>query len=121
MLSETLGITKQYRDYKISVVCWGTNLLENSLKVYDKKNSKEISDYKFLNGGGTDINCISKFLSEQKLKKSDKVLVFTDMYFGDPSLTLKSYSNNIVFISTTKNMEHASRNIGVYIEYDSYC
>ena len=120
MLSETLGITKQYRDYKISVVCWGTSLLEESLKVYDKKNSKEISDYNFLNGGGTDINCISKFLSEQKLKKSDKVLVFTDMYFGDPSLTLKPYSDNIIFISTTKNMEYATRGIGTYIEFCKY-
>jgi SNF2 family DNA or RNA helicase len=66
-----------------------------------------------------DISPRIKALEEVLEETEHKVIVFSDLYFGDCSL-LKKYSKNLIFVSTTKNMEHATRNIGVYIEYNKY-
>lgn len=120
MLSECYGIMKQYKQFEIITACWGTNFIEKSLKIFNKQNKNELKDYVFHAGGGTDVNCIASFLEKQKLKKSDRVIIFTDCYFGDPREKLTKYSSNIIFVSTQKNMKFACRSLGKYIEYDSY-
>lgn len=120
MLSETFGICQQYSSFSLTVACWGTNFIEKSLKAFNKQNKNELKEYKFYAGGGTDVNCIADFLENQKLKSTDKVVVFTDMYFGDPREKLTKYSKQLIFVSTQKNMIHACRGLGKYVEYDKY-
>lgn len=119
MLSEVQGIMSQYKHYEIVVSCWDTKHFVDSEQTFTKFNKKEIDNYKFHGYGGTDIRCVMPYLESLDLKPEYKVIVFSDMYFGDCSL-LKKYSKNLIFVSTTKNMEHATRNTGVYVEYDSY-
>lgn len=120
MLTETFGICTQYKSFELTVACWGSNFLDKSLKVFSKKNKSELKDYKFHAGGGTDINCISEFLEKQKLKPTDKIVVFTDCYFGDPRIKLTKFSKHLIFVSTQKNMEYACREIGRYIQHDKH-
>lgn len=120
MLSETFGICQQYSSFSLTVACWGTNFIERSLKTFNKQNKNELKDYKFISGGGTDVNCIADYLDNQKLKSTDKVVIFTDCYFGDPREKLTKYSKHLIFVSTQKNMMYATRELGMYIEYDRY-
>lgn len=120
MLTETYGIMKQYKQFEIVVACWGTNFIKHSLKTFNKQNKNELKDYNFISGGGTDVNCITSYLDNQKLKSTDKVVVFTDMYFGDPRERLTKYSKHLIFVSTQKNMEFATRGLGRYVQYDKY-
>lgn len=119
MLGEVQGIMSQYKHYEIVVSCWDTKHFVESEQTFTKYNKKEIDNYKFYGYGGTDIRCVMPYLESLDLKPEHKIIVFSDMYFGDCSL-LKKYSKHLLFVSTTKNMEHATRNIGVYIEYDKY-
>ncbi len=119
MLGEVQGIMNQYKHYEIVVSCWDTEHFIESEQTFTKFNKKEIDNYKFYGNGGTDIRCVMPYLESLDLKPEHKVIVFSDMYFGDCSL-LKKYSKNLIFVSTTKNMQHATRNIGVYVEYDQY-
>jgi predicted metal-dependent peptidase len=120
MLTETYGIMKQYKQFEIVTACWGTNFIEKSLKTFNKQNKNELKDYKFISGGGTDVNCIASYLENQKLKSTDKVVIFTDCYFGNPREKLTKYSKHLIFVSTQKNMQFATRKIGKYIEYDKH-
>lgn len=120
MLSETFGICSQYSSFNLTVACWDTNFIERSLKTFDKQNKNELKDYKFIGGGGTNVNCILYFLENQKLKSTDRVVIFTDCYFGDPREKLTKYSKHLIFVSTQKNMERACRGLGRYIEYDRH-
>lgn len=120
MLTETHGIMKQYSQFEIVVACWGTNFIEKSLKTFNKQNKSELKDYEFVSGGGTNVNCLAIFLEKQKLKSTDKVVVFTDCYFGDPREKLTKYSKHLIFVSTERNMSHACRSLGKYIEYDKH-
>ena len=120
MLSETFGICSQYSSFNLTVACWGTNFIERSLKTFNKQNKNELKDYKFTSGGGTDVNCIASYLESQKLKSADRVVIFTDCYFGDPREKLTKYSKHLIFVSTQKNMKYATRELGRYIEYDSH-
>lgn len=120
MLTETYGIMQQYKQFEIVAVCWGTNFIEKSLKMFNKQNKNELKDYKFISGGGTDVNCIASYLDTQKLKSTEKVVVFTDMYFGDPREKLTKYSKHLIFVSTQKNMEFATIGLGRYVQYDKH-
>ena len=120
MLSETFGVCQQYSSFNLTVACWGSYFIDKSIKTFNKKNKNELKDYKFHAGGGTDINCVVDFLETQKLKSSDRVIIFTDCYFGDPREKLTKYSKQLIFVSTQKNMNHATRSLGKYIEYDKH-
>lgn len=119
ILSECHGICSQYKQFQLTVASWDTCVYEKDIQVYTKKNKNDLKNHKFVGGGGTDANCIATYLDKIKLKKYDKILIMTDMYFGNPD-KLKPYSNHIIWLSTSKNMDHAARGMGKYIEYDRY-
>ena len=121
MLSETFGIMSQYNQFEIIVACWGTNFIENSLKTFNKQNKNELKDYSFIGGGGTDPNCLLPFISKQKLKNTDKIIVFTDSYFSLDKSKWKKYEKYCIFVSTVKNMQHVYSGLNIkYIEYDKH-
>lgn len=121
MLTETYGIMKQYKQFEIVVACWDIIVYPQSIKHYTKQNSKEINDYKFIGNGGTTPDVMLSFLDKQKLKKKDKIIVFTDSYFTLDKKEWKKYESQCIFVSTEKNMQHVYSGLNVkYIEYDRY-
>lgn len=121
MLSETFGICQQYSSFSLTVACWDIIVYPQSIKHYTKQNSKEINDYKFIGNGGTTPDVMLPFLDKQKLKKEDKIIVFTDSYFTLDKKEWKKYESQCIFVSTEKNMQHVYSGLNVkYIEYDRY-
>jgi len=121
MLSETLGIMDMYKSFELTVGCWDTQFYQDSLRVYTKKNKRESSDYEFVGGGGTAPDCLLPFLKSQKLKKSDRIVIFTDCYFNLNKEQWKQFEKQVIIVSTERNMEHVFGDLSFkYIEYDRY-
>jgi predicted metal-dependent peptidase len=107
IVSECYGICKQYKQFELILVSWDTKVYEDNIKVYNKQNEKELKDHVFKGGGGTSTDCIADYLNKQKLNKKEKFIIMTDMYFSRPE-KLRPYSKDVIWISTEKNMSHAS-------------
>ena len=117
MLSEAAGIVKQFSDYELAVFCWGTDIVENSIKYFDMSNIKELYSYEFLCGGGTMIAPVIDIL-KTKFKEYQAV-VFTDGYFADKIPTdksTKSLGNSIWTLFDNKSFKSP---IGKTAHYDS--
>ena len=78
-----------------------------------------MKNHVFRGGGGTSTDCIADYLSKQKLNKKEKFIIMTDMYFNRPE-KLRSYSKDVIWISTEKNMSHATGGVGKYVEFCKY-
>lgn len=77
---EIMGLTLQYKQFRIHLFCWSTHV--GDLKEYDKKNIKDIVNYKIKTSYGTDANCVFEYLEDNKCKV-DQLIVFTDGYFSN--------------------------------------
>jgi len=87
VLSEIAGILKYYKNFKLSVWCFDTEV--HNLKTYNQASISEISSYVLAGGGGTYIACNFDFMKRQKIKPRSFVC-FTDGFnfndkWGDPS------------------------------------
>lgn len=121
MLGETVSIMTQYKNYEILVGCWDTQLYQKSIKTYTKQNNKSVPDYQFYGNGGTNPNVILPYLEQHKLKKTDRIIIFTDSYFQLNKQEWKKYENQCIFVSTEKNMHHVYSGLNIkYIEYDKF-
>lgn len=116
IVSECYGICKQYRQFELILVSWDTKVYEDNIKVYNKQNEKELKNHVFKGGGGTSTDCIADYLNKQKLNKKEKFIIMTDMYFSRPE-KLRPYSKDVIWISTEKNMSHATGGVGQYVEF----
>lgn len=116
IVSECYGICKQYRQFELILVSWDTKVYEDNIKVYNKQNEKELKNHVFKGGGGTSTDCIAGYLNKQKLNKKEKFIIMTDMYFSRPE-KLRPYARDVIWISTEKNMNHATGGVGKYVEF----
>lgn len=117
MLSEAAGIIKQFRDYELVVFCWGSDVVNDSIKYYDPSNIKEIYSYEFLSGGGTNIMPVINILTTKF--KSYQSVIFTDGYFFDKipeDKSVKSLSNSIWTLFDNKSFKSP---IGKTVHYES--
>lgn len=84
-LSEIKGIMETFQDYRIHVACFDTEVY--NLQLFTSDNLEQISDYDIKGGGGTDFDCIFKYLKHEEIEPK-KLVVFTDGYpggsWGDP-------------------------------------
>ena len=81
------------------VIYWGTNIEA----IYPFKNWNDIMKGKPMGGGGTDINCVFKYLDGRdfkvgKKKKPSMIVVATDGYFGDVDSKYKKWSNEVIWV-----------------------
>ncbi len=81
------------------VLYWGTNIEA----IYPFKNWNDILKGKPIGGGGTDINCVFKYLDGRdfkvgKKKKPSMIVVATDGYFGDVDSKYKKWSNEVIWV-----------------------
>ena len=79
-LGEIQGIMDSFPAYKIHVITFDTEAYNPAQ--YDSDNLEDICDYEVKGGGGTDFDCIFKYLKDNEIEPK-RLVVFTDGYpFG---------------------------------------
>jgi predicted metal-dependent peptidase len=79
-LGEVQGIMDSFPAYRIHVITFDTDAYNPAQ--YDSDNLDDICDYEVSGGGGTDFDCIFKYLKDNEIEPK-RLVVFTDGYpFG---------------------------------------
>ncbi len=79
-LGEVKGIMDEYKDYKIKIWCFDTNVYNED--DFSADDGRELTDYEVIGGGGTDFDVNWTYMKEQDIQPK-KFLMFTDGYpFG---------------------------------------
>jgi predicted metal-dependent peptidase len=85
MLSELQGIMQQYKDYRIKVFCFDTQVY-NPME-FTSDNGEDIASYEPMGGGGTDFDVCWRYMKDEDFQPK-KFIMFTDGYpwssWGDP-------------------------------------
>lgn len=76
-LSEVKGIMDEYKDFKLDIWCFDTEVY-NYAK-FSGDTADEIMDYKVKGGGGTDFDANWKFMKDEDIQPK-KFIMFTDGY-----------------------------------------
>jgi predicted metal-dependent peptidase len=80
ILSETASIMESFPAYKIHVATFDTEVYNP--QQYDSDNLEDITEYEINGGGGTDFDCVFKYLKDNEIEPK-RLVVFTDGYpFG---------------------------------------
>lgn len=114
VLSEVVGITKQYNCFEINIFCWDTKAYE--IYTYNQSNLAKLKQFQLKGGGGTALNCVVPRLKE--LKKVDQLIIFTDGYFNVDKDKFKDYAKKTLFIINDNDNFEAP--FGKAINYDQY-
>jgi len=84
-ISEVAGMMQAFDGYKINIACFDTEVY--NYKTYTSETLEDIGEYELMGGGGTDFDCIFKYLKENAIEPN-RLIVFTDGYpfgsWGDP-------------------------------------
>jgi predicted metal-dependent peptidase len=84
-ISEVAGMMDIFDGFKIHIACFDTRVY--NAKDYTSENLDTIDDYELAGGGGTDFDCIFKYLKDEAIVPN-RLIVFTDGYpfgsWGDP-------------------------------------
>ena len=79
-LGEVQGIMDSFPAYKIHIITFDTDAYNPAQ--YDSDNLDDICDYEVAGGGGTDFDCIFRYLKDNEIEPK-RLVVFTDGYpFG---------------------------------------
>jgi predicted metal-dependent peptidase len=79
-LGEVQGIMDSFPAYRIHIITFDTDAYNPAQ--YDSDNLDDICDYEVSGGGGTDFDCIFKYLKDNEIEPK-RLVVFTDGYpFG---------------------------------------
>ena len=76
-LSEVKGIMDEYKDFKLDVWCFDTEVYNYAS--FDGYNSDDINNYEVKGGGGTDFEVNWRFMEENDIQPK-KFIMFTDGY-----------------------------------------
>ncbi len=79
-LGEIKGIMDEYRDYKIKIWCFDTNVYNE--QDFNADGSEDLSDYEIMGGGGTDFMANWTYMKETGYVPK-KFIMFTDGYAWD--------------------------------------
>lgn len=98
-LSEIKGIMEAFDSYRIHVFCFDTEVY--NCQQYDSDNLESIEEYDLRGGGGTDFDCIFRYLKDADIEPK-RLVVFTDGYpcgsWGD-----ENYCDTVWIIHGDKN------------------
>jgi predicted metal-dependent peptidase len=84
-LSEVLGITSQYDNFRLAVSTFDTRLYNR--QEFTPENIEELLEYEPMGGGGTDISVVIRTLKEMNVEPK-VLIIFTDLEsseFGEPN------------------------------------
>ena len=100
-LGEVQGIMDSFPAYKIHVITFDTDAYNPAQ--YDSDNLDDICDYEVAGGGGTDFDCIFKYLKDNEIEPK-RLVVFTDGYpFG--SWGDENYADTVWILHGTTTIE----------------
>lgn len=112
-VSEIKGIMETFDSFKIYVASFDTDVY--NVQQYDSDSLEDIREYQLTGGGGTDFDCIFKYLKDQEIEPK-KLVVFTDGYpfgsWGDPN-----YCDTVWIIHGNPNPNPP---FGVWAAYDDH-
>ena len=110
-LGEVQGIMDSFPAYRIHVITFDTDAYNPAQ--YDSDNLDDICDYEVTGGGGTDFDCIFKYLKDNEIEPK-RLVVFTDGYpFG--SWGDENYADTVWILHGTTTIEPPW---GQYAYYD---
>jgi len=79
-LGEVKGIMDEYKDYKIKIWCFDTDVYNE--QDFTADSGEDLLDYEIMGGGGTSFDCNWKYMKDNDIQPK-KFLMFTDGYpFG---------------------------------------
>ena len=100
-LGEVQGIMDSFPAYKIHIITFDTDAYNPAQ--YDSDNLDDICDYEVSGGGGTDFDCIFKYLKDNEIEPK-RLVVFTDGYpFG--SWGDENYADTVWILHGTTSIE----------------
>jgi len=100
-LGEVQGIMDSFPAYKIHIITFDTDAYNPAQ--YDSDNLDDICDYEVSGGGGTDFECIFKYLKDNEIEPK-RLVVFTDGYpFG--SWGDENYADTVWILHGTTTIE----------------
>ena len=100
-LGEVKGIMDEYKDYKIKVWCFDTDVYNED--DFSADDGRELTEYEIAGGGGTDFMCNWKYMKEHDIVPK-KFLMFTDGYAWD-SWGEEDYCETVFVIHSHHNKE----------------
>ena len=110
-LGEVQGIMDSFPAYKIHIITFDTDTYNPAQ--YDSDNLDDICDYEVAGGGGTDFDCIFRYLKDNEIEPK-RLVVFTDGYpFG--SWGDENYADTVWILHGTTTIEPPW---GQYAYYD---
>ena len=110
-LGEIQGIMDSFPAYRIHVITFDTDAYNPAQ--YDSDNLEDICDYEVTGGGGTDFDCIFKYLKDNEIEPK-RLVVFTDgLPFG--SWGDENYADTVWILHGTTTIEPPW---GQYAYYD---
>lgn len=75
-VSEVKGIMDEYKDYRIHIWCFDTEVY--SPEVFTADDGRSLLEYEIIGGGGTDFECNWKFMKDEGIVPK-QFIMFTDM------------------------------------------
>ena len=112
MLSEVRGIMEQFKDFKIKLWCFDTNVYNYA--EFTPQNIDELETYPIQGGGGTDFDANWKFMKDNDIHP-ERFIMFTDGYpwnsWGDPD-----YCDTVFIIHGNEDIKPPFGNYAYYDE-----
>jgi predicted metal-dependent peptidase len=100
MISEVKGIMEEYKDFKLKLWCFDTNVYNYAEFTGD--NADDLLSYELKGGGGTDFNCNWQYMKDHDIQPK-RFIMFTDGYpwdsWGDPD-----YCDTLFIIHGTESI-----------------
>jgi predicted metal-dependent peptidase len=101
ILSETASIMESFPAYRIHVASFDTEVYNP--RQFDSDNLEDITEYEIQGGGGTDFDCMFKYLKDNEIEPK-RLVVFTDGYpFG--SWGDENYADTVWILHGTTSIE----------------
>ena len=114
MISETMAIMSQYTNFKITVMCFDTQVY--NVQTFGEHDMDDFSEYEVVGGGGTDFDCVYNYMKEEGIEPK-KLVMFTDGYPWD-SWGDANYCDTLFIIHGSDAGRHPIAPFGITVPYN---
>lgn len=91
-LSEVSGIMASFKDFKVRVSCWDTQV--HSVSEFDAFSLDDLSNYEVAGNGGTDVECVLQYI-ETNHYPADTTIILTD---GELPYYRNQFHNTVIWV-----------------------
>lgn len=101
-LNEVNGIMDAFDSFKIHLFTFDTKV--HNPQIFTSENLDDISDYQIYGHGGTDFNCVFKYLIDEGIEPQ-RLVMFTDMFPWDGQWGNANYCDTLFIAHGTTSIE----------------